>query len=223
MQLNPLQLKAAVRRGLAAGVVVFVGNAAHAEVLVSNVDVPIRGVTDLSQALWAIQSFTTDGNEHVLTSIEVLAGAMMGNPTLVAELRADMAGSPGSSLSTLSFAGFGGGPPSLITMSSMSPSPLVLSANTTYWLALGATGEGGFGWAYAEGNAQSGPGSLGYYSYSIDTGATWGAFGTDDPYSLRVNVSPVPEPASAALLLLGLAAAAMRRRAFSRDNECAQQ
>ena len=223
MQMKSLPLRAAARLGLAAVVVACAGNAAHADVLVSNIDVPIRGVTDLSQSLWASQSFTTDGSDSVLMSIEVIAGAMTGNPTLAAELRADTAGRPGPALAALSLAGVGSGPVSLIAMSSSSPLPLVLSANTTYWLQLGATGAGGFGWAYAEGNAQSGPGSLGHYTYSTDSGATWGAFGTDNPYSVRINVSPVPEPASAALWLLGLAAVAARRRAFGGGNEGAPQ
>ena len=56
-------------------------------------------------------------------------------------------------------------------LASESATPFCASPNTAYWLVLGATGSGSFGWAYAPGNAQTGPGSLGGYSYSTNAGA----------------------------------------------------
>ena len=173
----------------------------HADVLVSNIDVPIRGITALSQDLWAAQAFNTDASAYRLDSIEVLLGSLTGDLGLVAELHADAGGSPGSTLASLALAGVGTGAPADTVLPG---SFFHLSANTAYWLVLGATGSGGFGWAYAQGNAQTGPGSLGGYAYSTDAGASWNPFAAYDPYNIRVNVSSVPEPSIAGLLLVGL-------------------
>ena len=181
---------------------------ARAAVLVSNIDVPIRGVTILSQDLWAAQAFNTNGAAYKLDSIEVLLGSLVGRPALVAELHANAGGIPGSLLASIPLAGIGAGAPGSITLAGGSWG---LSANTAYWLVLGATGSGSFGWAYAEGNAQMGPGSLGGYSYSSNAGVNWGAVGTDNPYNLRVRVSAVPEVSTSVLLLVGLLGMAWRK------------
>ena len=181
---------------------------ARADVLVSNIDVPISAVTVVSQDLWAAQSFSTDGSAYKLNSIEVLLGAINGNPALVAELHADAAGTPGSILASIPLAGIGAGAPSNVKLAGSS---LELSANTPYWLVLGATGNGSFGWAYALGNVQTGPGSLGGYAYSPNAGAAWDPFASYDPYNLRVNVSAVPEVSTSVLLLMGLLGMAWRK------------
>lgn len=182
---------------------------ARADVLVSNTGEPTRGVTGVSRDLWAGQSFSTDGNAHKLMSIDLLLGALVGDPALVAELDADAAGRPGSTLASFSLAGIGTGTPALFTLSG---SPLDLNPDTTYWIELGAIGNGRFGWAYAEGNAQTGPGFLREYGYSSNAGGSWDSFGTDNPYKVRVNVtSAVPEPAAATMLLIGLFGLAARR------------
>ena len=184
------------------------GMPAQADVLVSNIGVPVRDVTKVSEREWASQSFTTDANAYKLLSIDLLLGALTGSPDLFAELHADTAGSPGATLASFSLGGIGTGAPALFTLPG---SLLDLNASSAYWIVLGATGNGSFGWAYAQGNSQSGLGALGAYGYSADTGATWGSFGTDDPYNVRVNVAAVPEPQTAALLLLGLVGVFGRR------------
>jgi hypothetical protein len=200
---------AAVGRAAAiAAAAAALSTSARADVLVSNVEVPIRAVTILSQDLWAAQAFNTDGSSYELDAIEVLLGSLIGTPTLVAELHADAAGRPGSTLATFPIAGIEAGVPAVFTLAG---SPVALNANSAYWLVLGATGAGSFGWGYAEGNAQAGPGSLGGYTYSSDSGASWGAVGTDNPYNLRVSVSAVPEAPTQAMLLLGLLCLAWRK------------
>ena len=201
MYLLLLDPSSALRLAIVASAITVLSSSARADVLISNIDVPIRSVTTVSQELWAGQSFATDGQAYKLTSIDLLLGALAGAPSLVAELHADAAGSPGSTLARYLLAGIGAGAPALFTMPG---SFLDLSANTTYWIVLGATGRGSFGWAYAEGNSQAGPGSIGAYRYSSDAGGSWGGAGTDNPYNVRINVAAVPEPQTVTLILLGL-------------------
>lgn len=201
MHVLRLDPDSALRLAILAAAFTVLSTSARADVLISNIGMPIRSVTSVSQELWAGQAFATDGQSYKLTSIDLLLGALAGEPSLVAELHADAAGSPGSTLASYSLAGIGAGVPALFTMPG---SLLDLNANTTYWIVLGATGRGSFGWAYAEGNAQTGPGSLGAYRYSSDAGSSWGGAGTDNPYNVRINVAAVPEPNAATLLLLGL-------------------
>lgn len=194
----------------------------QAAVLLSNIDEPRRADTVIQQdpdpladppvdLPWAAQSFSTDNNDYVLTSIEVLLGNLVGNPTPVLELRNDDGGQlPGGLITTFTLSSISAGAPLVTTLT---PADLVnLAANTQYWLVVGALGMGSFSFQYAEGNNQSGPGQLLNYAYSTNQGTTWGAGGSDNPYKLRVNVENVPAPAALFLTLTGLAASGLQRK-----------
>ena len=189
-----------------------------ATVLVSNVEETTRALTDVSSALWAAQSFVTDATPHLLGQIETILGSASGSPAVVAELRADQ-GLPGlgATLTTFSLS-VSSGAPTLTTLTPASSIPLL--ANTAYWLVIGAT-SGAFQWAYAEGNATTGPGTLTAYGYSNDQGVTWpaGLFNSENPYQVRIQVTPVPEPARVALMIAGLVVVlgAQRMRARRRS------
>ena len=183
---------------------------AHADVLVDNLLEPQRGTTLVDSSLWVGQSFITAGGPVTLQSIELWLGLRIGDPALMAELRADSAGGPAAALAAFGLPSLSAG----LTQIELLPSvpQINLAAGTKYWIVLGVSGPGSFGWTYAEGNNQAGPGTLRDYSYSSDGGAGWAAFGTDNPYLLRVNVAPaVPEPASVLLLLAGIGLLAARR------------
>lgn len=193
-----------------------VAPSAQATVLVSNLAEPVRATTSIEQALWAAQSFSTDASAYSLTSIRTILGSGIGSFTGVAELRA---GTTTGALLTSFTLGSLAGPQGIQTLTPLSS--VMLAPSSIYWLILGATGTGSFGWSYAQGNNQTGPGALGSYEYSSDQGAIWGAANTDDPYLIEVNVtsvSPVPEPATWAMMILGfgLIGAAMRRPAGTR-------
>ena len=182
----------------------------RADVLVDNLLEPQRDSTLVESGLWAAQSFITAGGPVTLQSIELWLGLRVGDPALTAELRADSAGGPAAALAAFGLPSLSAG----LTQIELLPSvpQINLAAGTKYWIVLGVSGRGSFGWTYAEGNNQAGPGTLGDYSYSSDGGAGWAAFGTDNPYLLRVNVAPaVPEPASVLLLLAGIGLLAARR------------
>lgn len=204
------------RSAIAATVAVLVSAApaAYAEVLVENLSQPTRGTTMLVNTLWATQSFYAAATPVMLDSIDVKIGLAI-DPGVVAELRADNgAGAPGALLTAFSLSGLSAGATQTETLTPVAGS-VALASGLGYWLVLGVQGVGSFGFSYAEGNAKIGPGTLGNYAYSSDSGATWSGFNSDNPYHLRVNVTPVPEPASAMLMLLGAAALAgsvLRRR-----------
>ena len=186
-------------------------SAARADVLVDNLLEPQRGTTIVTTDFWAAQSFVTAGAAVTLQSIELWLGLRDGDPTITAELRADGASGPAAALASFGLPALSTGATQIELLPSVPQ--VALAANTTYWIVLGATGAGSFGWTYARGNNQTGPGALGYYGYSGDGGANWGSFGTDDPYLVRVNVVAVPEPAGVVMLLAGMALLfALRRR-----------
>ena len=178
-------------------------SAARADILVDNLLEPQRGTTIVTTDFWAAQSFVTAGAAVTLQSIELWLGLRDGDPTITAELRADGASGPAAALASFGLPALSTGATQIELLPSVPQ--VALAANTTYWIVLAATGgTGSFGWTYAQGNNQTGPGALGYYGYSGDGGANWGSFGTDDPYLVRVNVAAVPEPGSAMLYLGGL-------------------
>jgi hypothetical protein len=174
-----------------------------AAVLVGNLDQPTRATTivPIDQG-WAAQSFATGAASEVLSAIDVLVGLRSGTPVVVAELHADSADGPGALLATFSVPLLPSGTPQPVALTP--DIAAVLAPFSTYWLVMGTSGAGAFGWSYAQGNASNGPGALGAYAYSPDQGASWSGFGTDNPYQLQVEVSAVPEPANAAMLALGL-------------------
>lgn len=192
---------------------------AAAAVLVGNLDQPSRAVTIVPiEQGWAAQSFVTGASGERLSAIDVLVGRRAGDPIIVAELHADSATGPGSLLSSFTVPLLPASSPQVVTLTP--GTDVALAPDTTYWLVLGTSGPGSFGWSYAQGNGSTGPGSLASYAYSADGGASWGSFGSDNPYQLQVDVSAVPEPAAVQALMLGLLCmiGLMRRR--RRSDRC---
>ncbi|WP_161974588.1 choice-of-anchor R domain-containing protein [Piscinibacter terrae] len=208
------------KRFTAAAVMALAASCAQADVLVSNLAQPERSFSELTSLFWAAQSFTTDGSGHALLSIDAMLGtsAYRGDDTeYVAELHASGPGIIGSLLTTFSFGSMPSGAPTSISL--LPTSGVTLAAGTTYWLVMGerhgSLDSEYLGWSYADGNASTGPGSLGAFGYSTDGGMSWAAstFDTPNPFRLAVNVaSPVPEPSSLALTALGLLALMAMRR-----------
>jgi hypothetical protein len=181
-------------------------SAAHgASVLVSNIGEDTRALTSVSNDLWAAQSFVTDNVSYVLNGIETILGNATTPLGAVAELRADEGvDALGSTLTTFSFTAGAGTP----TVTGLTPaSSVLLQPNRTYWLVIGAT-EGTLDWAYAEGNATTGPGTLAAYAYSDNQGVLWpgSQMNIENPYQVSIQVTAVPEPSHFALMLAGLAA-----------------
>ncbi|MGE0862021.1 MAG: choice-of-anchor R domain-containing protein [Gammaproteobacteria bacterium] len=194
---------------------------ADAAVVLSNLDQPRRSAStiqatpdDVVTLPWASQSFVTDAQAYRVDSLEVVLGARVDAPTVVAELRADAGGSaPGALIATLTLGGavIPTGSPAILALT---PTATVdLAAGTTYWLVLGALDAGSYDWEYAEGNGSTGPGAFGNFAYSFDQGASWTGFGGDNPFKLAVNASPVPVPSVAVLFGIAVGGLWARRRA----------
>jgi hypothetical protein len=197
-------------------VAVFATPAHAAGILLSNLAEPERHFNTLDGMLWAAQSFEADASSYALTDILAIVGGELGSSGAFAQLRGATAtgemDTSASGLLTTFLVPALDGPRSARTFTPSSS--LTLSPLTRYFFMLGATGPGSFEWSYAEGNASIGPGTFGPYQYTFDGGATWGVFGSDNPFHMQVNVSPtaVPEASTAVLLLSGLAAMVVLRR-----------
>ena len=201
-----------LQRGIAALALSICAAAAHADVLIDNLDQPVRFPAPLRSDFWYAQSFLTAAGDAVeLDQVTVRVGMLLGTPGIVAELRADAVGVPGPVLASFTLPSLGSG---ATQNELLSTTDLVtLAPATTYWLLMGATGDGGYDWSYAEGNGASGSGSFYEYTYSVDQGASWIGFGTENPLMMRVDVTPVPEPGVAWLLAAGLLIGFLRARA----------
>jgi hypothetical protein len=201
------------------GLVALLAPPARAGILVSNLAEPERAFNTLDSKVWASQGFETDANGYTLTDIKAIVGDVSGSAGAFAQIRGstlsgDMDTSASGLLSTFTVPSLTG-PHSARTFTPTSV--VTLAPSTRYYFELGATGTGSYEWSYAQGNGSTGPGSFSQYEYSFDGGATFGSFGTADPFHLQIDVTPsvavVPEPSSITLLLSGgLAVMLIRRR-----------
>lgn len=185
-------------------------------VLVSNVTEPVRSFNTIDSALWAAQSFETDGQAYALTSVRALVGNELSTSGAFVELRSStpigtMETSPAGLVATLSLPDLTG-PRAL--RSFLPPTPIGLEPNTRYHLLFGASGPGSYEWSYAEGNGQMGPGTIAQFQYSFDGGGLWSIFASENPF--HVEVRALPEPSLGVLVASSLVAIASLRRARGR-------
>jgi len=170
---------------------------ARADVVVSNLDEPERDKNVLSTTDWAAQAFVTGPNRYFLTSVEAITGNSGDLVDGFAQLRASdadgaMDTSEAGLLATFALPDLSG---PLSAQMFLPDVTVELARGTQYYFVLGVSGGGTFEWSYAEGNGQTGPGSLAQYEYTFDGGATWGTFGSDNPFHIAVNGDLVPCPA----------------------------
>ncbi|HBS28655.1 MAG TPA: hypothetical protein DEB06_04195 [Phycisphaerales bacterium] len=191
------------RSGAVAFVLMALAGAANADVVVTNLAEPFRATTEVGNNpnpvmppsgaplwSWAAQSFITDGASYALTQIDIIGGeaSLAPAPVIVAELRADNAGTIGALITTLVIPDMTGP----VAPRGLTPSvPVTLDPSTTYWIVLGsqAPGDGTLGWSYANSNESVGTGVIAQYADSQDSGATWN-YGTEFPYFIQVVAEP---------------------------------
>lgn len=183
-------------------------------VLSENLSNANSGVEAATGADWLASSFGTDSATYRLNSVTLL----LQNPTAgLAELDiySDGGFQPGSLVGTLaSPTGFSSG----LSDETFTTTGITLAANTTYWVVLHAL-SGEFDWGYTFDDSGRGAGFQDNWAASFDSGADWFDEGNSPTQmSVVATASAVPEPASAALLLAGLAAPlGLRLRRRARD------
>ena len=149
----------------------------RAGVIVTNLSEPVGGVTNVYTSTGGLprevaQEFTTGSQSVTLMDVIASLGGGSGTFTASAELLADNGSNSPSSTVLTSFT-----VPSIPTGTSYSnltftptTSDVVLSANTSYWFALAASGTGtGYKWQYTDTTNSLLPN----YAFSTDGGATW--------------------------------------------------
>lgn len=177
--------------GVCLVVMAFVSLGAFGEtLLVGNLDEPYRADTPIAYPqYWGAQSFLTDADGRLLTSVLAIVGNGMNTPQAVAELRkseinGEIDTSPAGLLTTFTAPDLSG-PRSVRWFTA--DSPVVLLTAETYWFVLGSSNEGTYDWSYADTYAFAGLGTLGNFADSSDAGATWTSGGNDFPYFIQVN------------------------------------
>jgi hypothetical protein len=214
------QQEEAMRRVLASwvcavAVAMFVNvGPAHAGVIVSNLTETMNGHSTIYAAgppQEYAQEFTTGSQSVELGTVVALLGDATGTFTASAELVTDNSGQPSSTvLTTFTI-------PTIATGATYSDetftpnSNVMLSANTSYWFILSASGTDAsafYRWGYTDSTSYTGSGSLAMIASSNNNGATW----TTHPLSygpeiLQITTASVPEPTS--LILMALAAPAI--------------
>ncbi len=193
---------------------------AHAGIIVSNLNQTMNGHSTIYAAGPSqeyAQQFTTGSQSVELGTVFALLGDATGTFTASAELVTDNSGTPGTTvLTTFTIPTI----PSGTTYSDETFTPtssVMLSANTSYWFILSASGTDTtafYRWGYTDSTSYTGSGSIGEIGVSQDNGSTW----TTHPLSygpeiLQVNTAAVPEPTSLVLMALAVPAIACGYRA----------
>jgi hypothetical protein len=180
--------------------------AAHAGIVVSNLDQPEDWFPFAAENVWRATSFTTGAEASTLDTITMRLGPGRDTGTAVPRLFADASGVP----SGTALAIFDGQVVNSNREYTFTSAGLSLAANTTYWLALQGQGEN-LDWVATNSTAQSGIWTIGdVMLQSLDSGSTWP---NSDNFVGQFSISAtlVPEPSPLALALAGLACAAARR------------
>ena len=195
--------------GIAAAALVLGARWAAADQVVSNLgdSQDLRGtIGQLAENsptpyFFQAQEFTTGTQSDGLADIIVQVGEATSPITPSAELVADDGGMPGGTvLTSFAFPSVGS---SFSDLTLTPDSTVTLSADTNYWLVLGATGSGSYYW----GGTTTSQADLPADAASNDSGSTWVA--STGSYLLEVdgtNPTPtaVPLPSSlSAVLALG--------------------
>lgn len=159
-------------------------------------------------------SFNTGANAGLLSGVSVLlksgSNELVGN--LLVKLLADSGTSPGAELLTLGSLSSASVSTAGFASYSFTPATAFnLAANTTYWVEVLTTSPLDIEWSWS--TDLTSLGVSGQASYSKELGVLPNS--AAGPYQMAVSVTAVPEPASAALVLVGVAligGAGARRR-----------
>jgi hypothetical protein len=166
--------------------------------LIDNLGEQTRDRTEIATSfpptidLWAAQAFLPDLANYHLDSIQVILSEAVAGSIPIIELRRGPI-SPDTTIAALTPSSLPPGGDEIVTLTP--DRPVTLVPCQVYWVVMGVQDPGYYKWAYAEGNNWNGPGAFGTYSYSFDSGASWVISGGENPYQMRVEVTPAQPPA----------------------------
>ena len=216
-------LRSAFLLGLLAGAVLSIGGVAHAAVITfDDLGSNAGGFGSVNASAWAAQKFNSDSTNLLLETATLrLDSESGGGGTFFLRLYADSAGQPGSSpLVTLA------------TGTNPVPAPYpkdanvlfgglnqLLAPNTNYWLVLGQNAGATFDLRWAAASNPTNPVGTGsgyqeIRATTINQGVNWSVSSGPgvSPNILRLTASPVPEPGSVLLGLVGGCCLLLKRR-----------
>lgn len=198
---------------LKAGVFFMTASLSSAVTLYDNLSQPALGNDQVTATQWNANKFVTDATIYSLPQVTLRLSSTDTSSALQVLLYSDSANNPGSQVATI---GSTSSIPSTATDITFTPSGIVLSANTTYWIVVNTSGAGAYRWYFPSTLSGTGVAFNSAFSRSNNGGSSW-ALGasTDPPYYLQLT-GDVPEPSSAILASLALALVAAARRRSSR-------
>jgi hypothetical protein len=187
---------------------------AQGTLYVSNLNEPSVGGGAVASDEWLAGVFHTGTNSggYDLNSVQLLMNAASGSPSgFTVSLFNSNGANPVSSLGSLN----GSTNPSATGIFSYAASGLNLQPSTQYWIVLAATTPlaiASYSWSEASTPSYSSSANwgLGQVFSSSDNGLSWDRTGSIPQFAIYATA--VPEPATPALVGLGLAALSIRRR-----------
>lgn len=142
------------------------------------------------------QEFTTGATAMTLSDVIAVLGDASGTFTATASLETTSGALPSNTvLTTFTVPSIPAGSPADETFTPNTG--VILSANTTYWFVLAATGTGSYQWAYTNTTQANLP------NYAVNNGAGWSIGAPPGPFLVQVDATAAPEPSS--LLLVSAA------------------